>query len=112
MPASRGTPCQCHSPSRTSRPCSAGPATSCLRCPSDRAGRPGRRRPPAGRREPGRRLDQPGPRSDLLLRDLPVERVAYVHVAGGEPRDGLWYDTHARTHARPVPESACDCSRS
>lgn len=30
-----------------------------------------------------------------LLRRLPLERVAYVHVAGGEFRDGLYVDTHA-----------------
>ncbi|WP_157845187.1 MULTISPECIES: DUF692 domain-containing protein [Pseudofrankia] len=34
------------------------------------------------------------------LRDLPLDRVAYVHVAGGELRDGLWHDTHNR----PVPD--------
>ena len=26
---------------------------------------------------------------------LPLEQVAYVHVAGGVLRDGLWHDTHA-----------------
>jgi uncharacterized protein len=26
---------------------------------------------------------------------LPLERVAYVHVAGGVLRDGVWHDTHA-----------------
>lgn len=26
---------------------------------------------------------------------LPLERVAYVHVAGGVMRDGVWHDTHA-----------------
>ena len=26
---------------------------------------------------------------------LPLERVAYVHVAGGVLRDGIWHDTHA-----------------
>lgn len=29
------------------------------------------------------------------LAALPLERVAYVHVAGGTARDGLWHDTHA-----------------
>lgn len=33
------------------------------------------------------------------LTDLPLDAVAYVHVAGGVLRDGLWHDTH--TH--PVP---------
>lgn len=26
---------------------------------------------------------------------LPLERLAYVHIAGGEMRDGLYHDTHA-----------------
>lgn len=26
---------------------------------------------------------------------LPLEKIAYVHVAGGVLRDGLWHDTHA-----------------
>lgn len=30
-----------------------------------------------------------------MLDRLPLDRVAYVHVAGGEERDGLYYDTHA-----------------
>jgi uncharacterized protein (UPF0276 family) len=30
-----------------------------------------------------------------LFDQLPLDRVAYVHVAGGEERDGLYYDTHA-----------------
>jgi uncharacterized protein (UPF0276 family) len=36
---------------------------------------------------------------DLLDR-LPLERVAYVHVAGGAEHDGLYHDTH--THAVPT----------
>jgi uncharacterized protein (UPF0276 family) len=35
------------------------------------------------------------------LANLPLDRVAYVHVAGGEERDGLYYDTHAH---RTPPE--------
>ncbi|MBA2947690.1 DUF692 domain-containing protein [Streptomyces sp. PSKA28] len=31
---------------------------------------------------------------------LPVEAIAYVHVAGGFERDGVWHDSHAH----PVPE--------
>ena len=31
---------------------------------------------------------------------LPLDRVAYVHVAGGEERDGLYHDTHA--HRTPT----------
>jgi uncharacterized protein (UPF0276 family) len=37
---------------------------------------------------------------DMLDR-LPLERVAYVHVAGGIERDGVWHDSHAA----PVPEA-------
>ncbi|GAQ55413.1 hypothetical protein a10_05247 [Streptomyces acidiscabies] len=33
------------------------------------------------------------------LAELPVEAIAYVHVAGGLERDGVWHDTHAH----PVP---------
>jgi uncharacterized protein (UPF0276 family) len=29
------------------------------------------------------------------LREMPLERLAYVHVAGGEERGGLYHDTHA-----------------
>ncbi len=36
--------------------------------------------------------------TDLLDR-LPLERIAYVHVAGGSERDGLYHDTHTD----PVP---------
>ncbi|MFF3644393.1 DUF692 domain-containing protein [Streptomyces sp. NPDC002564] len=34
------------------------------------------------------------------LAELPVEAIAYVHVAGGFERDGVWHDSHAH----PVPE--------
>jgi uncharacterized protein (UPF0276 family) len=34
-----------------------------------------------------------------FLDTLPLERLAYVHVAGGVERDGLYHDTHA--HAMP-----------
>lgn len=34
------------------------------------------------------------------LDELPLEAVAYVHIAGGMLRDGLWHDTHAH----PVSE--------
>jgi len=33
------------------------------------------------------------------LAELPVEAIAYVHVAGGYERDGVWHDSHAH----PVP---------
>ncbi|MEU7565375.1 DUF692 domain-containing protein [Streptomyces fradiae] len=38
------------------------------------------------------------------LAELPVEAVAYVHVAGGVERDGVWHDTHAH----PVPPQVLD----
>ncbi|MEU9997721.1 DUF692 domain-containing protein [Streptomyces sp. NPDC050848] len=38
------------------------------------------------------------------LSELPVEAIAYVHVAGGLARDGVWHDTHAH----PVPEPVLD----
>ncbi|MFB7369371.1 DUF692 family multinuclear iron-containing protein [Streptomyces sp. NPDC056222] len=38
------------------------------------------------------------------LAELPVEAIAYVHVAGGLERDGVWHDTHAH----PVPEPVLD----
>ncbi|BCL26948.1 DUF692 domain-containing protein [Streptomyces aurantiacus] len=34
------------------------------------------------------------------LDELPVEAIAYVHVAGGFERDGVWHDSHAH----PVPD--------
>ncbi|MGB7157099.1 MAG: DUF692 domain-containing protein [Tepidisphaeraceae bacterium] len=39
-----------------------------------------------------------------LLRDLPLNRLAYVHVGGGEERDGVYHDTHAA----PVPAGVFD----
>ncbi|MFS8197340.1 DUF692 domain-containing protein [Streptomyces sp. CWNU-52B] len=38
------------------------------------------------------------------LDELPVEAIAYVHVAGGFERDGVWHDSHAH----PVPEVVLD----
>jgi uncharacterized protein len=39
-----------------------------------------------------------------LLDALPLERVAYVHVAGGSADDGIYHDTHTD----PVPEAVLD----
>ncbi|GLZ38961.1 DUF692 domain-containing protein [Actinokineospora sp. NBRC 105648] len=39
-----------------------------------------------------------------LLDGLPLERVAYVHVAGGVEIDGVYHDTHAH----PVPREVLD----
>ncbi|MGW6457035.1 DUF692 domain-containing protein [Streptomyces sp. NPDC055078] len=36
------------------------------------------------------------------LAELPVEAIAYVHVAGGVERDGVWHDTHAHPVTEPV----------
>lgn len=35
---------------------------------------------------------------------LPVEAIAYVHVAGGVEKDGVWHDSHAH----PVPGAVLD----
>ncbi len=35
------------------------------------------------------------------LAELPLEAIAYVHVAGGFERDGVWHDSHA--HPVPLP---------
>jgi len=35
-----------------------------------------------------------------FLKQIPLERIAYVHVAGGLERDGLYHDTH--THDVPT----------
>lgn len=36
------------------------------------------------------------------LDELPVEAIAYVHVAGGIEKDGVWHDTHAHPVTRSV----------
>ncbi|MET9551577.1 DUF692 family multinuclear iron-containing protein [Streptomyces sp. NPDC006645] len=36
------------------------------------------------------------------LDQLPVEAIAYVHVAGGVERDGVWHDTHAHPVGEPI----------
>ncbi|MFE9769360.1 DUF692 family multinuclear iron-containing protein [Streptomyces sp. NPDC005808] len=38
------------------------------------------------------------------LDELPVEAIAYIHVAGGFERDGVWHDSHAH----PVPQPVLD----
>ncbi|MEV5970092.1 DUF692 family multinuclear iron-containing protein [Streptomyces sp. NPDC051921] len=42
------------------------------------------------------------------LSSLPVEALAYVHVAGGLERDGVWHDTHAHPVPRPVLDILAD----
>ncbi|MGP3922811.1 multinuclear nonheme iron-dependent oxidase [Streptomyces sp. 8N616] len=36
------------------------------------------------------------------LEELPVEAIAYVHVAGGIEKDGVWHDSHAHPVTQPV----------
>ncbi|MET9507860.1 DUF692 domain-containing protein [Streptomyces flavidovirens] len=42
------------------------------------------------------------------LDELPVEAIAYVHVAGGIEKDGVWHDTHAHPVPRPVLDILTD----
>ncbi|WP_329425183.1 DUF692 domain-containing protein [Streptomyces sp. NBC_01268] len=42
------------------------------------------------------------------LSELPVEAIAYVHVAGGLERDGVWHDTHAHPVSQPVLDVLAD----
>jgi uncharacterized protein (UPF0276 family) len=42
------------------------------------------------------------------LAELPLEALAYVHVAGGLERDGVWHDTHAHPVAQPVLDILTD----
>lgn len=42
------------------------------------------------------------------LAELPVEAIAYVHVAGGIERDGVWHDSHAHPVPRPVLDVLTD----
>ncbi|MEU2247204.1 DUF692 domain-containing protein [Streptomyces sp. NPDC019224] len=46
------------------------------------------------------------------LDELPVEAIAYVHVAGGVEKDGVWHDTHAHPVTAPVLDVLAElCSR-
>ncbi|MFD7701128.1 DUF692 domain-containing protein [Streptomyces caelestis] len=42
------------------------------------------------------------------LAELPLEAIAYVHVAGGFERDGVWHDSHAHPVPRPVLDVLTD----
>ena len=47
-----------------------------------------------------------------FLDALPLERIAYVHVAGGVERDGLYHDTHAHPTPPAVLELVAElCAR-
>ena len=39
---------------------------------------------------------------ERVLDELPLERVVYVHAAGGVERDGVYHDTHAHALTQPV----------
>ncbi|MEV7858379.1 DUF692 domain-containing protein [Streptomyces hirsutus] len=42
------------------------------------------------------------------LAELPLEAIAYVHVAGGVERGGVWHDSHAHPVPRPVLDILTD----
>ena len=37
-----------------------------------------------------------------VLDQLPLDRIGYVHVAGGVERDGIWHDTHTHPVTEPI----------
>jgi uncharacterized protein (UPF0276 family) len=43
-----------------------------------------------------------------VLDQLPLERIAYVHVAGGVERDGVWHDSHTHPVGEPVLDLLAD----
>ncbi len=43
-----------------------------------------------------------GQHPEQVLDELPLERVVYVHAAGGVERDGVYHDTHAHALTQPV----------
>jgi len=46
------------------------------------------------------------------LDELPLEAIAYVHVAGGVERDGVWHDSHAHPVSQPVLDVLAElCAR-
>ncbi|MFD8233795.1 DUF692 domain-containing protein [Streptomyces sp. NPDC059696] len=49
-----------------------------------------------------------GEDSSKALAELPLEAIAYVHVAGGFARDGVWHDSHAHPVPRPVLDILTD----
>ncbi|MEU8850162.1 DUF692 domain-containing protein [Streptomyces sp. NPDC048564] len=42
------------------------------------------------------------------LAELPLEAIAYVHVAGGFEREGVWHDSHAHAVPQPVLDILTD----
>lgn len=48
----------------------------------------------------------------VALDGLPLDALAYVHVAGGVERDGVWHDSHAHPVTRPVLDVLAElCAR-
>jgi uncharacterized protein len=45
-----------------------------------------------------------------VMQHVPLEQIAYVHVAGGETRDGLYHDTHANRTPPEVIEMVAELS--
>ena len=45
------------------------------------------------------------------LDELPLERIAYVHIAGGVEQNGTWYDTHTYPVAEAVLDLLADLTR-
>lgn len=45
------------------------------------------------------------------LQQMPLDRLAYVHVAGGEERDGAYHDTHAASVPQGVLDLLTDLAR-
>ncbi|WNE99421.1 DUF692 domain-containing protein [Streptomyces luomodiensis] len=46
------------------------------------------------------------------LDELPTSAIAYVHVAGGVERDGVWHDSHAHPVTQPVLDVLAElCAR-
>ena len=43
-----------------------------------------------------------GGRAEDLLDSVPVDRIAYVHLGGGDETDGIYHDTHAGAIPPPV----------
>jgi uncharacterized protein len=53
-----------------------------------------------------------GQKPTALLDEVPLERIAYVHVAGGEEHDGIYHDTHTDPTPPPVLDLVRElCSR-
>ena len=54
-------------------------------------------------------LNRGGDPAELFDR-IPLERVAYVHVAGGAEHDGIYHDTHTDAVPQPVLDLVAELS--